>query len=86
MNMLDVVYIASVFYVIWSIVQILNFLYYIICNFKTIFQIVLNFFKRTLLFFKRTTSSLRKTKHEKIITKNPNDLLPFCQYEFKNIN
>jgi hypothetical protein len=91
MNTLDVVYIASVFYVLWSIVKILHFLYYIICNFKTIFQVILNFLKKVLLFFKRTLNSLRKTKYEKNITTYTHDELPFSRYnlekyEFKNIN
>lgn len=87
MNTLDVIYIASIFYIFWSIIKILYFLYNIISNFKNVLQVILNFFKKI-------SSSLKNSVKPKIVvvSKNPGneqdiytEELPFTRFDNKYI-
>lgn len=81
MNTLDVIYIASIFYIFWSIVKILHFLYYIILNFKTVFQTILGFFNKIFMYFKNKN---KKTVIENTTEMYTQSVLPFSQYNPKN--
>lgn len=81
MNTLDVIYIASIFYIFWSIVKIFHFLYYIILNFKTVFQTILGFFNKIFMYFKNKN---KKTVIENTTEMQTQHILPFSQYNSKN--
>ncbi len=83
MDTLDVIYIASIFYIFWSIVKILHFLYNIISNFKNVLQAILRFFKRV-------SSFLSNSIKPKIVVVNKNtqnvnntyiDEIPFTRFD-----
>lgn len=82
MNTIDVIYIASIFYIFWSIIKIFHFLYYIILNFKIVLQNILNFSNKIFYYMKNK-------KFKKVIIKNKiemqeNETLPFSRYDAKN--